>query len=340
MYLKKTSKSPYYQLVYYKNGKKTTVSTKTSDLKKAQEFLENFVPNKVQSPPKITSDRITLTKFRKEYEEFISSTKSAHYISSVNLSFNQFESFTGEIYLDEINVRIVERFISSVYKRAKHSAHLYYRTLKAAFTKAENWEYIYTNPFKKIKPAKLPKKIPLFINKSELQLIINNTDEQFLKDLFQLAFYTGMRLGEIVNLRWNWIDLRRNIITVKNSADFTTKSKKERIIPIAPAIRSIIKKKYYEFSSLDGSQFVFTRTKGIKLNEDYVSKKFKNAVRSAELNDSIHFHTLRHSFASMLVQKGVSLYIVKELLGHESITTTQIYSHLRQESLENAVSLL
>ena len=80
--------------------------------------------------------------------------------------------------------------------------------------------------------------------------------------------------------------------------------------------------------------------KGIKLNEEFVSKSFKQAVRDAKINDKIHFHTLRHSFGSNLVQKGVSLYVVKELLGHEDMKTTQIFSHLQQENLIQAVNLL
>ena len=77
-----------------------------------------------------------------------------------------------------------------------------------------------------------------------------------------------------------------------------------------------------------------------KFTEDFISKQLKNTVRKTNLSDDIHFHTLRHSFASILVQRGVSLYIVKELLGHEDIKTTQVYSHLTQVSLSNAVNLL
>ena len=85
---------------------------------------------------------------------------------------------------------------------------------------------------------------------------------------------------------------------------------------------------------------MFTKCNSIKLNEDFISKQFKKSVRAAVLNDKIHFHSLRHSFASNLVQKGVSLYVVKELLGHEDIKTTQIYSHLQKENLMDAVNLL
>jgi len=85
---------------------------------------------------------------------------------------------------------------------------------------------------------------------------------------------------------------------------------------------------------------VFLGPRRLKFNSDYVTKKFKDAVRLSIINQEVHFHTLRHSFASNLVQKGVSLYVVKELLGHEDIKTTQIYAHLRRENLFEAVNLL
>jgi site-specific recombinase XerD len=78
----------------------------------------------------------------------------------------------------------------------------------------------------------------------------------------------------------------------------------------------------------------------MKLNCEFISKQFKKVIRSAELNENIHFHSLRHSFASALVQRNVSLYAVKELLGHENIKTTQIYSHLQKDNLMYAVHSL
>jgi len=144
-----------------------------------------------------------------------------------------------------------------------------------------------------------------------------------------------MRLSEILNMKSSWIDTQQNIITLKNSIDFTTKSKKERIVPIHPCIASIVIK-----PNSKNDDFIFNRKSDIKFNEDYVSKQFKKALRATKLNDDIHFHSLRHSFASNLVQRGVNLYVVKELLGHEDIKTTQIYSHLTQSSLSNAVCLL
>ena len=109
------------------------------------------------------------------------------------------------------------------------------------------------------------------------------------------------------------------------------------MVPINKKIMVILKKKIKEPTK---SEFVFSKTEGLKFNNDYVSKYFKKAVRKAKMDEKIHFHTLRHSFASRLVQKGASIYIVKELLGHSDVTTTQIYSHLEQRNLREVIKLL
>ena len=81
-------------------------------------------------------------------------------------------------------------------------------------------------------------------------------------------------------------------------------------------------------------------TPGVKLREEYVSKKLKITIRSLGLNEESHFHHLRHSFASNLLQLGVSLSIVQQLLGHDDIKTTQIYAHQQQSNLTEAVKVL
>ena len=119
-----------------------------------------------------------------------------------------------------------------------------------------------------------------------------------------------------------------------------SESKKERIVPMNSILENLMREKFSNVNKANSNDYIFYRIIGIKLNEDYVSKKFKVAVRDSGLNDNIHFHALRHSFASRLIQKGVSLFVVKELLGHEDIKTTQIYSHLQTQNLEEAIGLL
>ena len=166
-----------------------------------------------------------------------------------------------------------------------------------------------------------------------MKLIVEKENNPTLTSIYSFAFYTGMRLSEIINLEWNDVDLNSRIIKVRNKAGFTTKSKKERVIPISNVVYDIlINLNYY-------SNYIFEKNK-MKFNPTYVSRKFKLCVNSTTLNQKIHFHTLRHSFASNLVQKNVNIYTVQKLLGHSNISTTQIYSHLNQDNLINAINLL
>jgi site-specific recombinase XerD len=341
MYLAKNHKSPYYQIVYFINGKRTTVSTKENKKNNAEKYLKNFKKsfNIHLELKENTVIPIDLKSFRNEYLKYVKSIRSSSYISSINLSFNQLENYLGNVQLNNIDVRMIDKFITSTFERTHRGAHLYYRTLKAAFTKALLWNYLNENPFKKIKFPKLQKNNQIFITKKEFLLILESTEEKSLCDLYTIAFYTGMRLGEITNMRTSWVDLDKNTITIKNGEGFISKSKRERIIPFNNNLKHILQ---YYVSQNDNqtNDYIYTKVKGVKLLNGFVSKKFKKTIIKANLNKSIHFHTLRHSFASMLVQKGVSLYVVKELLGHENISTTQIYSHLKQENLEEAIALL
>jgi len=344
MFLAKDSKSPYLQLIYFIDGKRKRVSTHTSNRAEAEKFLKSFVPlpkeKKVaQEEPKEKTITIMLNSFIAEYKTYVSNTYSEKYLKkAVKPSFAALQKYIPDMPLQIISTRIIDQFISSAAASSKHSASLYYRTLKAAFNKAVVWNYIEFNPFNKIKTPKVPKSFPVFISESELIEILNNTEMQLLKDIFTTAFYTGMRLGELLNMKWSWIDFTQNIITIKNSSEFNSKNKRERIIPIHQKVQNILQT-HFQLGRLPDS-IAFYRYEGIKLNEDFVSKQFKKAVREANLNDKIHFHTLRHSFASALVQRGISLYAVKELLGHGNIKTTQIYAHLQSRNLVDAVNVL
>ena len=166
-------------------------------------------------------------------------TKTKSYTKSVKLSFSQITTKIDDISLVYISPRIIDQFISEVCSRSPYAAKLYYATLKAAFSKAVLWNYLIDNPFKKIKAPKVPKSFPTFISEDELYKIKDKTNSDLMKNIFTVAYFSGMRLGEILNMKWNWIDFSRNIFTIKNSDEFKSKSKCERIIPIHPKIQRI-----------------------------------------------------------------------------------------------------
>ena len=344
MYVAKIKRSKFFQIIYFIDGKRKTLSTKTADRKEAQKVLENFkasLNNPVQEivhqlPIEVS---LSLSNFRDEYLEFIRSAKSKKYFESISYSFKQLISFCGDIPLNKIETKIIDKFICSTFNRTPRGAHHYYRTLKAALNKAISWDYISINPFTKIKFPKLSKSFPAFISEDELLIILANTPYQYLKDIFTVGFYTGLRLGELINMQWNWIDFFQNLITVKCSGSFQTKSKKERIVPMSEKVKSVIINRF-NLGIHQPGEIVFYRSKERRLHQETISKQFKDVVRKSNLNEKIHFHSLRHSFASLLAQKGVSLFIIKELLGHEDLATTQIYSHLQQQNLRDAINLL
>lgn len=339
MFLVKHHKSPFYQIVYFVDGKRNSISTKTKIKSEAMELFLNFKNSLgVEQKEKVIQQKvepsITLSIFKQEYISYLTPTKSPKYISSIKYSFNQFISFAGDIKLTKTDNRIVDIFIISSFSKTQRGAHLFYRTLKAAFNKAIEWNYIESNPFTKVKFPNLAKSFPTFISEDELLIILTNTLYQHLKDIFTVGFYTGLRLGELINMQWSWIDFFQNHIIVKCTDSFLTKSKKERIVPMNEKVKSILINRF-NLAVHQSNENVFYRIKGRKLHQETISKQFKDVVRKSNLDERIHFHSLRHSFASLLVQRGVSLYVVKELLGHEDLATTQIYSHLQQKNLKD-----
>ncbi|MCH8171599.1 MAG: tyrosine-type recombinase/integrase [Bacteroidetes bacterium] len=332
-------KNGYYFVQYFDEdeNKVRRISARTKIKSEAVKFLSGL-NTKLKSIPK--EKNISLKEFSDEYIAAIGNTLSRSYLKSIKLSFRQLQKHTGDTELKSIKVRNIQQFISNTFQRTERGTGLYYRTLKAAFTRAVDWEYISENPFKKVKLPKIQKSFPAFITEVELNKILDSTKNNVLQNIFTIAFYSGLRLSELTNLKWASIDFTENIITLYNGNGFNTKNKKDRIIPMNKKVREIFLNILPKDINKNESRYVFEKHKDVRYNNEYISKKFKQGVRLAELDDRIHYHTLRHSFASNLVQKGVSLYVVKELLGHENITTTQIYSHVQNPDLVDAIKLL
>lgn len=337
MFLTRRNGIYYINHIDTKSNKYKRISTNTKNAREAFLFLESFQP-KQSVTEKVVS--LSLNEFHQEYITHLKMTHSPKYIDSINLSFRKLIEYFGDMELVNLQYRELEKFISFTFERSKSASSLYFRTLKAAFNKAVNWEYISESPMRKVKLAKLPKKLPLFINSGELNQIIDKATDPNMKEIFLIAFNTGMRLGELVNMKWSWVDLIRRTIILKQNEFFTTKGKRERLIPMNKIVYDILSAKFSNHNNVNSNNYIYFKGNNIKINEEYVSKNFKKALRKTNLDNKVHFHTLRHSFASNLVQKGANLYIIKELLGHEDIKTTQIYSHLTEQSLVDTINLL
>ncbi len=329
----------YYHLEYFDEDDRlrriTTGENKKTD---ALKFLADFGVG-IKKKNKLTF--ITLEQFRVKYYDYACQTMSENYCRNIESSFKFLgQHFSRDTPIKNIRMNQLESILLQKFQTAKFSSALTYRTLKSAFQKAVQWGFITYNPIKEIKLPKIPKSFPAFICKVELEKIIKNTPNKDLQDFFLMSFHTGMRRDEIRLLRWSAINLKEETITVQNTNSFTTKNKKERIIPINETLYNMLKNRVPRIIDIQSDEYVIHKLPGVPYYKDYVTKQFKKVIRKLGMNERLHLHSLRHSHASNLVQNGVSLYVVKELLGHEDLATTQIYSHLQKENLTNAVKVL
>lgn len=289
-------------------------------------------------PSQNQKEVVTLRVFAEEYSSLIKENRSAGYHKSVIASLKHLTNYFGnQRPIHSLELKDVESFISHLQRKVVKGYRVYVKTLKAAFNKAVDWSYVKENYFVKVKLPKKQQVNPAYIDEEQLELICKQVEASIVKDFVVTAFYTGMRLNELVNLTWRNVNLNTRIITVGDE-EFTTKGRNQRYIPICDeALTSILNQRENEKIIPIGSNYVFCKQNGEKYTGDYFSKAFKKTCRAAGIDKSIHFHSLRHSFASNLAQKGVSLYTIKELLGHSSISTTEIYSHLNMDSLKEAI---
>ena len=189
-------------------------------------------------------------------------------------------------------------------------------------------------PGKEVKLPKVENKRMRFLTDAEGDLLLEGLKErsQQLHDICLLSFDSGLRADEIFSLRWNRVDLVQNSVKVFDSKG------KDRVVFLTGRTVDMLQ-------GLPKDGLVFKSRTGEKITE--ISNSFDREVNDLGWNDGIKsrkdklvFHSLRHSFASRLVARGIDLYVVSQLLGHSDLSMTQRYSHLRPDTLQAAVNSL
>jgi integrase len=334
MYLSKRSNGNYY--IFYQNifGKKTCISTKCKLKQEALKFLSNFeVELKFRQQTKTIP--ITLKEFKNNYLKYSESIHREKTTGGFKNTFKFLIDYLGDIQLSEITQKRMNDYLqnrietSSIYQARKDLINI-----SSAFTKAVQDKYMLENACKGIKRFRIPERQPLFYSELDFEILLKVIDIDDLKDLIIFAANTGLRQMELLTLNWNQINFKDRFIILDNRSHLT-KSNKIRTIPLNLTALQILTKR--ELSK--ASEFVFTYNDE-PIKKSYLQFKFRKYILASKLNPKFNFHSLRHSFASWLVQKGVSIYEVSKLLGHSDLKVTEIYAHLRPENLRNAVDLL
>lgn len=228
----------------------------------------------------------------------------------------------------------IKDFIYHSKESSKTKSH-YLTVLKSFFNYMLDLEKITINPCDNIKMPKLEKKLPKFLTEEEVNKLLNvdlRTPIDYRnKAMLELLYATGMRISELLDLTlYNYYE---EDMCVKVMG----KGSKERIIPIGDITKKYLnlyinKYRNYILKTKD-SEYLFINYNGNRMSRQGFFKILKKQCSINHINKEISPHILRHSFATHLLNNGADLRIIQELLGHENISTTEIYSHISKEKI-------
>lgn len=268
-------------------------------------------------------------------------------IKAYTIDLRQYYEFNLCSDFDWFEKAALSEYIYELHKRYKpKTAKRKIACLKAFFHYLELEEVLEINPFNKIQtkfqePFVLPRTIPLKTIKKLLKTVYQEKDKSMsdyrknvvLRDIamFEIMFATGMRISEICSLKNDDIDLKNKVIRVYG------KGSKERLIQIenTDVINALKEYKNHNHSKTD---YFFTNKFDNRLSEQSVRFMINHYVKLAGIDMHITPHMFRHSFATLLLEEDVDIRYIQQLLGHSSITTTQIYTHISMKKQRNILA--
>lgn len=300
------------------------------------EALDRYAPLREKLLEKHLGEKVKFSDFCKKYLDWAQSSKPAsapreeQRLKKIQGLFNGLEI----IYLDDITPYHIEQLKAELKKRklSKATINRYLQILRGLFYRAIDWEiYKKPNPLKKIRFYKEERTIQGLSGKDISKVLDaarnistspNSPLQKIFYDLCILALNTGMRKSEILDLEWK--DIKGDEVEIIG------KALKRRTVPLNSTARGIIEKQPKK------NEHVFD------ISNRHQQDLFRRTIGQIRKKTGIdfHFHLLRHSFTTRLIEKGIDFVTVGELLGHSKISTSLIYSHTDKEKKKKAVDLL
>jgi integrase len=306
MFLSKSPSRFYYIYFNDERGKRQKISTRCTLKTDALKFLQTF-KIVTDRKPRIRKTHL-LSEFTINFLSFAEGSFSQGTVGIYRFAMGKLLSIAGDIPIASLSPQHFDNYkVERLKTVSPTTVNIDLRTLRAALNTALRWGLIERNPFAKQRLVPVVETTPVFFSREDFQKLISFIKESWLKELVIFAVLTGMRRGEITNLRWQDVDMSRKILTIQSSPTFKTKNGKRRIIPMNETAFYLLTARHGK----DVSEYVFTHN-GKRISEGWLTHVFKKAVYDVRLRDDrLHFHSLRHTFASWLVQDGVSIYAVK-----------------------------
>jgi len=347
MHLRKESNGIFY--IYYvdQHGRRVSKTTGVKSEREARRIYRAFKKNHVPFTP---TNGTTLGQF---IERYLTDYSQVNHAAGTTTRIKHTRTVIFRHLPPETPLATISNHTLEIYKKNRLSqvsaetVNVDLRQLKHIFNMAVRWGELNRSPFLGVGLVPVPKGLARYFTLEELRKTMAALPTAMLRHLVGFAFLTGMRRAELCHLRWRDVDMERRLVLVRNSGTWTTKSKKERLLPLSDAAMKVLQdareendKIPYRVSS-EMASYVFRGRRGRPFDLYYLSLVFRKAVRKAGLGKSgLHFHSLRHSFVTHMLQQGVPVQEVQILAGHSSVTTTMGYSHLSTTELHPAMNKL
>ena len=268
----------------------------------------------------------------------IEKNASAHTLVNYTIDLKYFASFLGDRDITSVDRLLLRKFLAQmrVKNYSKRTVARKLASLRSFFRFLYREGHIKTNPITSISTPKLDKKLPTILDVEKVARLVqapSDTDIMGLRDraILETLYSTGIRVSELVGLDEMDVDFISEVVKVLG------KGSKERMVPIGgPAVAAI--RKYIEkrdSRSVKDKDAVFLNKSGRRLTDRSVRRIINKYIKSCSMVEHISPHSLRHSFATHLLDRGADLRSVQELLGHMNLSTTQIYTHVTMERLKS-----
>lgn len=278
-----------------------------------------------------------------QLERSLSPNSVAAYLRDLGKLLEYLEKHQPSLRPENVTIEHLSGFLNWVgsQKGASGSQARILSGIRAFFRYLLVEDVIAVNPAKNLETPRIERKLPSVLNQDEVDNILNAIDLSKPegtrnKAIIETLYGSGLRVSELVNLKISDINFREEYLLV------TGKGNKQRLVPIGREALKFIRL-YLDSSRRDTpaqkgqEDFVFLSRRGRQLSRVMIFTIIKGLCKEASIPKSISPHTLRHSFATHLVEGGADLRAVQDMLGHESITTTEIYTHLDRDYLRDAI---
>jgi len=302
----------------------------------------------------MTSHPIAKNDFIDQFIHYLSAEKNAspHTCRCYLRDLEEFRNFlkssgiylspSGGIEIEKVDRMAIRRYLSFLHRKNKKSSIARkLSTLRSFFKYLIREQLAASNPAKSVSTPKVEKPLPTMLTVDEVFRLIESPKSSVKKSpsvpaknkrlrdgaILELLYSSGLRVGELVGLNLNQLDLDLGIVKVMG------KGRKERIVPVGKKAVEALKAYLEERGVLSGEEPLFVNPRGGRLTARSVGRLIKKYTKSSGIFRKISPHSLRHSFATHLLDAGADIREIQEMLGHSSLSTTQRYIHLSMGKL-------